>query len=795
MRNRVHIVCKLFTVVLLVLTSVLGFVSGVLLDEDEFAGIVGSAMQDEGVRTAVAGTAVGQAFDAFKVDQTLASALPEQLAIAASPAVELSKPLVAEAGSQLMALEPAQKAVTEAVRSVHRQTTNAAFSGEEQDVVINTRPILVVVADEIVGPAGARAAVGLDLPESASSVNLGSNQSLVWLAVNSLVLVSAFLVFLLVVTVGIYFATARGKLQAAVDLGGPFIVAGVITMATSFLMALAIAVAAESLLGSDSGFSVAGVSFGEVTGGAGLGFIITSPLAAAARRLLYVGLVFVFVTRLFTDHPAAVAFRQAVRQRDPERFVEGLAELLPQNFRRVQLGIYGAGLLVLWFSSDPSRRRILTVIGIVVAAQVALLISTSAGSRWDGVRQFVGWSHVEPLDATDRTAPMRRRRRVLLVVAAIVILVWPTFGAGSVRFLGMVGLAAAAWSYRRELGQVEPAAAVALAQTSEDTPIWRRPRVVAPALCLALVALLVLPEQGADLASATAAREGPKVCNGLAELCDRPFDEVVFAGTHNAMSAEELGWELANHGTAIPAQLDGGVRALLVDVQKWDVDVSLGELDLDPEAAELAREALSGAQTPEDGLWMCHKLCQLGGTPFRDFVADLRAFIETHPDEVVLVAIQDEAAKADIKTALSEGGLERFAYAHVPGGPWPTLGEMISDDTRLVFMAENDGDDIGWYQSVYDGNVAETNFRYSVVSDFECAANRGVEDSALFLINHWVETGVPVPADADVVNSREVLMERVEECQRVRGRAPGVIAVNFWDRGDLIEVVDELNRR
>ena len=31
-------------------------------------------------------------------------------------------------------------------------------------------------------------------------------------------------------------------------------------------------------------------------------------------------------------------------------------------------------------------------------------------------------------------------------------------------------------------------------------------------------------------------------CNGHAELCDRPFDEVAYPMTHNAMSNAEAGW-------------------------------------------------------------------------------------------------------------------------------------------------------------------------------------------------------------------------------------------------------------
>jgi hypothetical protein len=52
--------------------------------------------------------------------------------------------------------------------------------------------------------------------------------------------------------------------------------------------------------------------------------------------------------------------------------------------------------------------------------------------------------------------------------------------------------------------------------------------------------------------------------NGFAALCDRPLNEVAFAGAHNSMSAATSpGWLFAENDYGIPAQLDYGVRAQL----------------------------------------------------------------------------------------------------------------------------------------------------------------------------------------------------------------------------------------
>jgi len=56
-------------------------------------------------------------------------------------------------------------------------------------------------------------------------------------------------------------------------------------------------------------------------------------------------------------------------------------------------------------------------------------------------------------------------------------------------------------------------------------------------------------------------------CNGDPALCDRRLDEVVFAGTHNAMGAAEVdGWLFPNQQRTIRRQLEDGIRALMIDV-------------------------------------------------------------------------------------------------------------------------------------------------------------------------------------------------------------------------------------
>jgi hypothetical protein len=72
--------------------------------------------------------------------------------------------------------------------------------------------------------------------------------------------------------------------------------------------------------------------------------------------------------------------------------------------------------------------------------------------------------------------------------------------------------------------------------------------------------------------------------------------------------------------------------------------------------------------------------------------------------------------------------------------------------------------------------------------------NRGPRDAPLFLVNHWINTDpLPQPGNAAVVNAYEPLLRRARACQRLRGRRVNLLAVDFYERGDLFEVVDALN--
>lgn len=315
-------------------------------------------------------------------------------------------------------------------------------------------------------------------------------------------------------------------------------------------------------------------------------------------------------------------------------------------------------------------------------------------------------------------------------------------------------------------------------------------------------------------------------CNGSEELCDRTLDEVAIPATHNAMSAvTNENWLFGQQDAGFPDQLRDGVRGLLIDAHygqptksgrvKTDLsEVGVGERDtyaqtLGPQALDAALRlrdrVVNSPTTGPRQVYLCHRFCELGAIRIVDAFRQFRDFLAANPNEVLVIVIEDYVDPADIEDAVEKSGLIDYVYKG-PLDPPPTLQEIIDSGGRAVMMAENDAGhgEIEWYHEAYEGLVRETPYSFNKPEKLidrravreSCKPNRGDEDAPYFLLNHWIDTTpAPRPSNALKVNKRDVLMNRIERCERMRNARMGLVAVDFYGRGDLFEVVDELNER
>jgi hypothetical protein len=277
-------------------------------------------------------------------------------------------------------------------------------------------------------------------------------------------------------------------------------------------------------------------------------------------------------------------------------------------------------------------------------------------------------------------------------------------------------------------------------------------------------------------------------------------------------------WLFAQQEKGLTGQLDDGVRALMIDAhfgnrvggrvltdlngrdEREAAEESLGPRGF--EAAMRVRDSLLGGNAPRGPrqMWLCHGFCEVGALPLTQGLQEVTDFVVKRPRQVVLIVIQDEGpSPQDLAQAFDDAGLTPYVYkGKLPDGRagWPTLGELIDSGQRVVVMVEKHAYDpaVPWIHNAYE-YTQETPYHFTNASQFSCAANRGRKDAPLFLLNHWIDTSpAPRPSNAAKVNAYDVLLGRARECEKQRGLLPNIVAVDFYKTGDVMKVVDTLNR-
>jgi hypothetical protein len=302
-------------------------------------------------------------------------------------------------------------------------------------------------------------------------------------------------------------------------------------------------------------------------------------------------------------------------------------------------------------------------------------------------------------------------------------------------------------------------------------------------------------------------------CNGSAALCGRPLDQVTFPGAHNAMSAADVpGWMFPQHERGVSSQLTDGIRAFLIDVHYGRPAASAVVTDLDAEASSRAkiedavgpegveaalriRDRFAGADLGQRGLYLCHGFCELGAQPLGPWLATLADFLVQHPDDVVLLVVEDYVAPEDLAAEFAKAGLADLVYRGTGRAPWPTLRTLVDTRQRVVVMTESGRAGVPWLLPAFEV-MQETPYKFRNPSEMNCAANRGGTQGSLFQINNWIDTTpAPKPSNAAIVNAYDMLLARARRCREERGVTPTILAVDFYRTGDVVGVARALNQR
>ena len=267
-------------------------------------------------------------------------------------------------------------------------------------------------------------------------------------------------------------------------------------------------------------------------------------------------------------------------------------------------------------------------------------------------------------------------RGAILVVVGTGAILRPALTVAVLAAVAGIGLVVAG------LGEIVAATG---ARPSPSTAIPRRRLRVSVAVCVGAVALVAstvavgsLPV-GTQVSAAVSNQPAgaSDACNGYVALCSRPYNDVAFPATHNAMSAaDEPGWFIPEQPTGIIGQLNAGIRVLLIDSYYGQLTTRTGLIATAPESyeaaladteANLGPTAVASALRLRDAItsrpvgpvipFLCHGLCEIGATQWQPMMKQVKSWLDAHPRQVVTFFIQDTVSPADTAAVFSQAGL------------------------------------------------------------------------------------------------------------------------------------------
>ncbi|KAF2499017.1 hypothetical protein BU16DRAFT_260731 [Lophium mytilinum] len=298
-----------------------------------------------------------------------------------------------------------------------------------------------------------------------------------------------------------------------------------------------------------------------------------------------------------------------------------------------------------------------------------------------------------------------------------------------------------------------------------------------------------------------------RACNNSPLLCSKPYDIITHLGAHDSPFVRTPSNNFNSFGNQFfntTTQLDAGVRLLSAQVH--------------------------AVTSPTTGLreWhLCHSICSMFDVGLlRDWLLEVRVWLDTHPNEVVTILIVniDAASAVELLPEFSSADIARHAYVPKTGvgvtpppstpsaSSWPTLEEMIDAHQRLVVFVTNiqpDSNNAPYLLPEFTF-VWETEFEVVGLENFYCLPDRpggltldtAKSSGRLFLVNHflyWNQAfGIQVPdvRFLNVTNSMSgvgSLMDHMRDCGQQYAQLPTFVLVDFFNVGPAIQTVDVFN--
>ncbi|KAF2210449.1 hypothetical protein CERZMDRAFT_6251, partial [Cercospora zeae-maydis SCOH1-5] len=276
-------------------------------------------------------------------------------------------------------------------------------------------------------------------------------------------------------------------------------------------------------------------------------------------------------------------------------------------------------------------------------------------------------------------------------------------------------------------------------------------------------------------------------CNGWPEFCTRKYSNISMITSHNSAFVVPNN-AASNQELPILTQLNDGVRMLQGQVH-W----------------------------VNETLHNCHTSCdQLNAGTFQSELELIRDWLRENPYDVLtmLIGNSDFTDVEKFVPAFTNAGLLPYVYepSYIPQyrDQWPTLGEMILRNERLVIFMDYDADQsrvpyiLDEFSHIWETPFSPTN------QSFPCDTQRPPDlnqtlarDQYMYLANHNLNVAVdlssigigsgeeailiPNTAELNLTNSQEIKFGALgamnENCTAQWDRPPNFMLVDYYNRG------------
>jgi len=187
-------------------------------------------------------------------------------------------------------------------------------------------------------------------------------------------------------------------------------------------------------------------------------------------------------------------------------------------------------------------------------------------------------------------------------------------------------------------------------------------------------------------------------------------------------------------------------------------------------------------------------------------------FLNDYPSEVVVLVFEASKEKGPIvwndlyEEMDNIDGFVDMIYEHTYGDKWPTMGDLVRTNKRIIIFYFNGGTCANGtcppgFKYFYN-YAAETQFESASLADlqnaeYSCEITRKPREDALpadfFVVNNFVTP--PDPDASGVANSKNFLSNRLTDCANQVSMRPNFVYLDFWSEGVTAQLVQYANQQ